>query len=138
MTSKRLTAADLLAKRSSTIHKWHRKYGPTVQIGPNEVSFADVSMVNEIYGQNTPFMKAPVYDTFALAPPGIFILRDKEHHRQRRRLLSHAFSYSNILDAESLMVENLNKFLNILDSNLDQPVDMLSRSRMLVLDTVGQ
>jgi hypothetical protein len=60
------------------IHRLHAKYGTVVRIGPAELSFADIESVNEIYSQQTPFMKAPVYDSMTVKPLGIFSLQDKK------------------------------------------------------------
>lgn len=139
VTSKRLTLATLLAEQTSIIHKWHLKYGPVVRISPNEVSFSSIDVVKDIYGQGSTFPKAPIYDTFTLKPPGIFIQRNKQLHRDRRRMLSNAFSQANLFEIEPLIVESLNKFLkNILDPKLGTPIDVLSGFRMLALDTVGE
>jgi cytochrome P450 len=95
----------LAGLRTKTIHDLHKKYGGVVRIGPDEVSFTDVGAINEILGLTSPFMKAPIYDSMSVKPPGIFSLRDKEQHRERRRLLSHAFSQSNLYKAEPLITE---------------------------------
>jgi hypothetical protein len=47
-------------------------YGKTVRVGPNEISFADGSVINELYGQSSNFMKAAIYDDFSLHPVGVF------------------------------------------------------------------
>ncbi|RFU23899.1 hypothetical protein B7463_g12441, partial [Scytalidium lignicola] len=139
LTSKRLTIANLSGQQTSTIHKWHQQYGPVIRISPNEVSFSSIDVIKDIYGQSSAYLKAPIYDTFTLKPSGIFIMRNKEHHRDRRRMLSNAFSQTNLFEAEPIVVETFNKFLrNIFDPKLGKPIDVLSSFRMLALDTVGE
>jgi cytochrome P450 len=98
-----LRSIDMSGTRTKTLHKLHEKYGNTVVIGPNEVTTNDISNVNELYGQQTTFIKAPVYESMTMPPFGIFGLRDRVAHGQRRKLLSHAFSQSNLQECEPLI-----------------------------------
>jgi cytochrome P450 len=133
-----LIFTDLAGDRTTTIHELHKKYGPAVRIGPNEVSFANIESVKEIYGQATVYMKAPIYDTFSLPPLGIFSMRDKREHAQRRRLLAHAFSQANLYDTEPLIMKKIEKTaLNIQDSN-GRAINVLALFRSLALDIVGE
>lgn len=138
LTGKWLVFVDLAGDRTSTINRLHQRYGSAVCVGPNEVSFAAIDVVKEIYGQQTVYMKAPIYDTFSLKPLGIFSLRDRQAHSQRRRLLSHAFSQSNLNGCEPLLVDHLDKlFVNVF-KRIGQPLDMFAMFRMLALDIVGK
>ena len=128
---------DLAGNRTSTIHRLHQKYGPSVRIGPQEVSYSNPQMIKELYGQQTAFMKAPIYDILSLKPLGIFSMRDKTDHSQRRRLLSHAFSQSNLLDTEPLIKQQIHKLVAHLDGRLGQSLDMLSLFRMTAFEIVG-
>ncbi len=103
LTAKWLVFVDLVGDRTSTINELHRKCGSAVRIGPNEVSFSDIDCIKEIYGHQTVFMKAPVYVTMSMEPLGIFSMRDKYQHSQRRKLLSHTFSQSNLHESEPLI-----------------------------------
>jgi len=38
--------------------------------------------INEILVLTSPFIKAPLYDSMSVKPPGIFSLRDKEQHKE--------------------------------------------------------
>lgn len=138
ITSKWLVFVDLAGNRTSTIHRLHGKYGPSVRIGPNEVSFANGEMVKELYGQRTSFMKAPVYDTFSFPPVGVFSLRDRDAHSQRRRLLSGAFSQSNLNEAEPLLQTQVKRLVTIMEESCGKAVDVLALFRMFALDVVGR
>lgn len=137
-TEKWLVVLDMAGKRTLTIHHLHEKYGNSVRIGPNEVSFSNSETVKELYGQNTQYMKAPVYDNFVTPPVGIFSMRDKAAHSQRRRLLSHAFSQSNLLNAEPIISQVISKLLEQLRGKIDQPVDALLLFRLTAFDIVGE
>lgn len=124
--------------RTSTIHRLHQKLGSTVLIGPNEVSISDISNVKDLYGQQTSFIKAPVYESMTLPPIGVFSLRDKAAHSQRRRLLSHAFSQSNLNESEPLIQQTIERLLDILDKSKGYPVDFLNLFRLTAFDIVGE
>jgi cytochrome P450 len=127
----------LAGSRTKTIHSLHEKYGKVVRIGPNEISFTDIGVINDILGLSSPFMKAPIYDSMSVKPPGVFSLRDKEQHRDRRRLLSHAFAQSNLYKTEPLILEHVRELLTKLDSDPEKPKDVWLLFRLLALDIVG-
>lgn len=79
------------------------KYVPTVRIGPNEVSFADASVIKEIRGQQTAYMEASAYESMSVKPLGIFSLRNQADHSRRRSPLSHAFSQANLKNITPLI-----------------------------------
>ncbi|OQO05753.1 hypothetical protein B0A48_09847 [Cryoendolithus antarcticus] len=133
-----LVFVDLAGFRTTVIHKLHLRYGPTVRIGPQEVSFASAEAINTIYGQQTVFMKAPIYESMSLQPLGIFSIRDKEAHSQRRSLLSHAFSSSNLQNTEPVIRERVDYLMQVLRQSKGSSVDALERFRAFSLDVVGQ
>lgn len=129
---------DLAGNRTTTIHELHKKYGPAVRVGPDEVSFSNVESIKEIYGQATVYMKAPIYETFSRPPLGIFSLRNKHEHAKRRRLLAHAFSQANLYDAEPLILEKIEKALDNVQKSKDRNINVLALFRSLALDVVGE
>ncbi|KIW99286.1 uncharacterized protein Z519_00949 [Cladophialophora bantiana CBS 173.52] len=133
-----LRFVDLAGNRTSTINRLHQRYGATVLIGPNEISLADISNVRELYGQGTSFMKAPVYESMTMPPNGVFSMRDKIQHSQRRRLLSHAFSQSNLQECEPLIQKQIENLLDVLRRNAGTPIDMLNWFRLTAFDVVGE
>lgn len=128
---------DISGNRTSTIHKLHQRYGTAVRIGPSEVSFSNIESIKAIYGQQTSFMKAPVYETMSLPPLGIFSLIDRQAHSQRRKYLSHAFSQSNLLGTEPLIAQKVQKLVNKVQDGIGKPIDMLALFRLLAFDIVG-
>lgn len=138
VTPKWLIFVDLAGYRTLTLHKLHQRYGSAVRIGPQEVSFSNPEMVKEIYGQQTVFMKAPIYDNFSSPPIGIFSMRGKAQHSERRRLLSHAFSQVNLSETEPLIEQQIQKLVRRVEANLSKPLDMLELFRMTAFDIVGR
>lgn len=137
MTEYWLVLIDLAGLRTLTIHQLHKKYGPVVRVGPHEVSFADQESINEIYSQQTAFMKAKVYDTLSMKPLGIFSQRDKGLHRERRSLLSHAFSQGNVNACAPLVHGHISKLLRRVQDSAGIPLDILMLFRLFSLDVVG-
>jgi len=106
-----------------------------VQIGPSELSFSSMDCVQEIYGQSSDYMKAPMYNF--IARRGVFNMRDKAAHKQRRKLLSHAFSQSNVNDMEPLIGDQVRKLLAAIEKHSEEPLDVYHWFRMLALDVAG-
>lgn len=129
---------DLAGDRTSTIHQLHQKYGSVIRIGPQELSFSDPETIKEIYSQQTGFLKAPIYEIMSVRPLGIFSMRDKAEHSQRRRLLSHAFSQANLFDCEPLIQQQINNLLALLDAGSGKAADVLSLFRLTAFDIVGK
>jgi cytochrome P450 len=137
VTSRWLMLIDLSGYRTLTLHKLHQRYGSAVRVGPNEVSFSNNESIKEVYGQQTSFIKAPIYETMSQPPLGIFSLRDRSLHSQRRRLLSHAFAQSNLFETEPLILQHVQRLLNRVQDNLSKPLDMLALFRLTAFDIVG-
>lgn len=55
------------AHRTKYVHSLHQKYGPVVRIAPNEVSFASLDGVKEIYGAGgSGYDKTEFYNLFTI------------------------------------------------------------------------
>lgn len=94
-------------------------------------------MIKEIYGQQTAYMKAPIYDAFTEDPVGIFSMRDRAAHSQRRRLLSRTFSHANLNNTEPIIKQAIEKLVARMDRSLGKPQDMLLTFRLLSFDIIG-
>lgn len=56
---------EFRADRTRYVHSLHQRYGPVVRIAPNEVSFASLEGVKEIYGSGgSGFDKTEFYNLF--------------------------------------------------------------------------
>ncbi|KAI9813028.1 MAG: hypothetical protein M1832_006419 [Thelocarpon impressellum] len=135
LTSRWLLFIDLAGQRTATIHGLHQKYGPVVRIGPDDLSFADVEAVNDIY-TGTKFAKAPVYDLFGRQ--GLFQMQDAEQHQRRQKRVAHVFAPSSLAVMEPAIHDTVRKLLRSLGRRVGQPIDMLRWFRMLALDVVGE
>lgn len=131
-----MLCVDLVAQRTMTIHKLHEKYGPVVQIGPNELSFSSMESIDSIYGTGTRFRKAPMYMT--MGRPGILHLSDPAAHRERRRLLNHAFSKQHINDMEPAFRNSVKKVVARIERQGGKALDVKQWFKMYTLDNAGE
>ncbi|OAA68007.1 serine/threonine-protein kinase [Niveomyces insectorum RCEF 264] len=80
---------ELRGGRTRYVHALHRRYGPAVRLGPNEVSYASAAAVKAIYNTaGSGYDKTAFYDLFT--------------HARRRRILADRYAKSNILRGPSV------------------------------------
>jgi len=127
---------DIAGRRAKTIESLHEKYGPVIQFGPNEVSFASIEAVDIIYGSQSECIKAPWYDS--VARDGVFKLRHIAEHRERRKKISRAFSPASAFELEPNIANLVQTFITILENRRqDGPLEMRHWFRMLAFDLSG-
>lgn len=80
----------------------HDKYGTTVRIGPNHVSFTSCEAVNTIYAHGGKYNKTSFYQSFQVYAqhPSIFSDIDPKSHADRRRAVSSAYSMTSLVGLE--------------------------------------
>ncbi|KAJ9610357.1 hypothetical protein H2200_005134 [Cladophialophora chaetospira] len=128
---------DLAGTRATSLHDAHEKYGPIIRIAPDELSFSDPAVIKEIYSQGTALLKSPFYSGLNEGLPNLFDGIDRAAHKERRKLLGHAFARSSILDAEPLVTEQIEKFLTWVRRKEGTPMNVYAWFRMLSLDIVS-
>ncbi|KAF4336955.1 cytochrome P450 monooxygenase monooxygenase [Fusarium beomiforme] len=92
-----VTLFDLFRQRPQTVAKWHRQYGPFVQIAPGQVSVSDVTAMRDLYGTSARNPKSDYFDNF-LYHNARAIFAEKEYlgHRQKRGLVSSFFQATSV------------------------------------------
>jgi hypothetical protein len=65
-------------KLPQTLHQLHSQYGPIVRIGPNDLSFDGVEIVEQVYRGGRKYIKSEFYDGFTTFHPNLFGTRDEE------------------------------------------------------------
>jgi cytochrome P450 len=127
---------DMGGFRAKTIEALHKKYGPVVQLGPNEVSFDTIDAVDMIYGQQSEYIKSPWYDSVTRG--GVFKIRNVAEHRQRRKQLSRAFSPASVNDMEPSTASLVQKFVTVIENHRQKgALEMRHWFRMLAFDLSG-
>ncbi|QSS50125.1 cytochrome P450 monooxygenase [Histoplasma capsulatum var. duboisii H88] len=131
-----LLCVDLAGRRAMKVHELHEKYGSVVQLGPNELSFSSAESIGIIYGTGTRFRKAPMYMT--MGRPGVLHLSDPAAHRERRRLLNHAFSKQHLDDMEPEFRNSVKKMVARMERQGGEALDMKHWFKMYTLDNAGK
>ena len=142
LTSTWLQFYDLAGVRVYMIDDLHQRFGPVVRVAPNELSFADPSMIKEIYGQASPYMKSAMYSLLSVGPHlGVFDTADREVHKKRRRLISHVFAATSVNACEPVIADLIRHLLRWIKKESEsippRPVDVFVWFRMLTLDVAG-
>ncbi|KAK4184313.1 Isotrichodermin C-15 hydroxylase [Podospora australis] len=98
-------------------HDWHKKYGPVVRIGVNHLSFSTHAAQKTIYGFGTKevpsFTKDPEFSTPEVdGTVNIIVEIDKKEHARMRRMLSHAFTNTNLYTHQKVITERTDEMLD--------------------------
>jgi cytochrome P450 len=127
---------DMAGRRAKTIESLHQKYGPVVQLSPNEVSFDAIDAVDILYGPQSECIKSPWYDS--VTRDGVFKLRNVAEHRHRRKQLSRAFSPASANDMEPSVVSLVQSFVAVIESRRQKSaLEMRHWFRMFAFDLAG-
>ena len=120
----------------------HRRYGPSVRVAPNELSFTQSQAIRDIYAhapKKEDFKKDPLNQQ--LPPNGIpnILGANKENHARYRRLFAHAFSEKGLREQEPL----IRKYVDLLVDSLreraqsGETVDIATWYNMTSFDVIG-
>ncbi|OBT44198.1 hypothetical protein VE00_04816 [Pseudogymnoascus sp. WSF 3629] len=93
---------EFTAHRRVYIHELHKKFGPVVRLGPNEVSFTSVEALKEIYQSGgSGYDKTEFYNLFIQY--GIrttFSTLQKREHDQMKRYIAGSYANTSIMHSE--------------------------------------
>ncbi|PVH72215.1 cytochrome P450 [Cadophora sp. DSE1049] len=127
---------------SENLHYLHHKYGPVVRIAPNEVSYDDLAAYNYLYGHKSRFVKEEAW-YYGIVPKflvNMFTTCDVEMHSILRRLFSHAFSRTSVVNFQDMINEHIDRALesaSLLIAN-GQPVPTYNMAASFTLDTISR
>ncbi|KAJ7508590.1 high nitrogen upregulated cytochrome P450 monooxygenase 2 [Mycena galericulata] len=121
----------------------HRRYGPVVRTGPNELSICDASAIQPILGIDG-MPKGPIWDG-RRSPKSTFYaligVRDTAMHLRRRRIWNKAFNTQHVKAYEPILRKRLDQLLTALqvksDSNPNSPVDLAEWVSFFAYDFMG-
>ncbi|ORY69984.1 cytochrome P450 [Pseudomassariella vexata] len=87
------------ANRTRYVHHLHVLYGPVVRIAPNEVSFASLEGIKEIYcSGGSGYDKTEFYNLFQVyGRRTMFSTLNKADHAKRKRILADRYANTNIM-----------------------------------------
>lgn len=134
-----MTISAIRCQNTYTRHRLHEEYGDVVRVGPNELEFADISSIKEIYGQSTePCLKDPsFYGGFTMTgDDSVFSTIDRANHARMRRLLSHGFSERHVLTFQDEIKTMIETYLSVMTSKTR--IDLHDLTHNLFLDITSQ
>ncbi|KAJ5971210.1 uncharacterized protein N7479_001128 [Penicillium vulpinum] len=121
----------------------HKKYGPILRIGPNELAFSTAQAFRDIYGAR-PGGCFPKNRSNYIAPANgvdhLVCAIDNATHARQRRLLSHAFSDKALRDQEGLVIGYVDILITKLQSQVWQGkpiVDIKNWMNFTTFDITG-
>lgn len=121
----------------------HDKYGDTVRISPNSLSFNSAQALRDIYGQRVGKKQIPKDKDFYRVEPNahsILFSNDADHSRMRR-LLAHAFSEQALRDQEPIIGQYFDLLIRKLHQQIRDPaggkVDLVKWFNFTTFDVIG-
>ncbi|KKK21817.1 aflL/ verB/ desaturase/ P450 monooxygenase [Aspergillus rambellii] len=122
--------------------RFHQKYGDTVRIKPDEISFANAQAWRDIHAHvpgRPEFLKDPV--RLPLAPNGVMsiLVSDTRNHARFRSLFGHAFSDKGLRAQEPTIVQYADLLVEVLREVADtgKSVEMVHYFNMAIFDSIG-
>ncbi|KFH69694.1 hypothetical protein MVEG_04500 [Podila verticillata NRRL 6337] len=130
----------------------HRYYGKVVRFAPNIVSIADKDMIKEILVA-TDYPKSIIHEGFELNEQhNLFTSRNKDFHKNRRRLVAPAFGLQYLRTLEPTMQQCIEIMIRKIDELLADPtavkrgtkvlphgqINICSMMMRLALDIIGE
>ncbi|KAJ5113698.1 benzoate 4-monooxygenase cytochrome P450 [Penicillium angulare] len=107
--------------RSEVLRQKHQSHA-ILRLGPNDLSFADVAAIKDIYGHYSPCRKDDMYNLTAGSHGNMLNVVDRDEHARKRRMLSHAFSTKNLENWEFKIREKTEHFVKHIDQCCTSPL----------------
>jgi hypothetical protein len=122
LTAWPLRLHDFYGTRTISITRLHKKYGPVIRIGPNELSFASLTAQKTIYGPGSKFGRTQFYRAFDVyGVQNMFTFHDSKQHAERKRLIAGAYAKSSVMKGSAGVVEEkAARFLMLLEKEMEQ------------------
>ena len=123
------------------IKQLHDKYGPIVRIATNQLSFCSATSWQDIYGRvpgRKPFLKTKFfYEAMPGESDNVLTVSDPSAHSRMRRNLSHGFSASALSSQEGVVQGFIDKFIDRISENPENPKEMVMWLNLITFDIIG-
>ncbi|KAJ7251442.1 high nitrogen upregulated cytochrome P450 monooxygenase 2 [Mycena rebaudengoi] len=118
-----------------TLLDLHRRYGPVVRTGPNELSISDVSAASHVLGPDG-MPKGPVWE--GRKPPSsqhdsLIGVQDIAPHLKQRKTWNRAFNTSQVKAYELILKVRLDQLLQLLKQKANQGESSVDLARVISL-----
>ncbi|KAG9237919.1 putative benzoate 4-monooxygenase cytochrome P450 [Amylocarpus encephaloides] len=134
----RLAYDDLRGTRTQTIQRLHQRYGPVVRVGPRELSFNSLAARRTIYGAGSGFERTSFYRMFDVyGHQNLFTFATPKEHSDRKKLLSHAYSKSNIIKRSTSAIQQKTwEFMQMIDKEPKLASEIFTSLHYYSLDNI--
>lgn len=121
------------------VEEWHKKYGPIMRIGPNEVHFNDPDFYNELYPTIGATYEKPAQWRWRFGcGTAIFDTIGHEHHAQRKAPVAAFFSRQKILQFSGFIQDQTDILVKrIRDNHRGQVICANEAFDALTMDIIG-
>ena len=122
------------------IDKLHKRYGPAVRVGSNQVSFNSLSALRTIYGAGNQFERTDFYRMFDVyGTATMFTFASGYHHRERKKLMSHVYANQTILGPyiSQMISSKVASFIQMLKTEPIMSSEIFSSLHYFSLDSVA-
>ncbi|KAL7276059.1 hypothetical protein RUND412_000975 [Rhizina undulata] len=121
----------------------HRKYGPIVRIGPNEVSISDPAAIPIIYDNAATFIKTDFYAIFGFPTPkdtNTFSQCDPDLHRQMKKNVASAYSMTSVVQLEPFVNSTIALFMKRMKECCERknPINLVQWYQWYAFDVIGE
>ncbi|ONH66674.1 Isotrichodermin C-15 hydroxylase [Cyberlindnera fabianii] len=124
--------------RNVKLNEWHTKYGPVIQVGPNEISLSSLDHLKRVYiKQNLP--KSSFYAQFNnFDELNAFSILDRRDHITRKKLMTKIYTKTNIFQQDSQRHINtkVGNLLQFTEQTLGNSIDVYEMFNSLAMDVV--
>ncbi|EXJ84620.1 hypothetical protein A1O3_05290 [Capronia epimyces CBS 606.96] len=127
-----------------TQRRLHAQYGPLLRIAPNEVACASPDAIKTIYRIQGALDKTDFYSVWNTQNfskhPDVFTCISDKVHGERRRIMNHVYTLSNVLKSEEYIDKCTGLFLQRLAEYQDgsRPFDLGEWLQMYAFDVIGE
>lgn len=117
---------------------WHDKYGPIIRIEPDHLHIRDIDAFNQVHKMGSRFDKEPALYSFPFSKGSIFNTWSNKVARGHRDMYAPYFSRTAIVNLQSVIKENLGKFLKRMDAMAadSRTIDLTRGFKCLTGDTI--
>src|SRR5947209_5518442 len=141
ITRYRLALEAWKGRSIQAVHKLHLRYGSTVRIGPNQISFNSLSALRQIYGAGSAFERTTFYNMFDVyGRPNLFTFSSGKEHRERKKLISHIYSNQVILSSKisDLVQRKVANYLQMLEREPDAAGEIFTSLHYFSIDAISE
>ncbi|KAK6349522.1 hypothetical protein TWF696_005807 [Orbilia brochopaga] len=124
------------------LEEWHKKYGPIIRVGPNELHINDPEFYSIAYAPNYKFSNYTPHYNFVGTPDASMGIESNSVHKNRRIVLNPLFSKANIYKLDKNIRRHVSKLASIVSQKAwedkDKGIYIGKLFRCLTVDVISE